>query len=68
VEIPLLSDFNGDATRAFDVAFEPRGMEDVSLRTAFLVRDGETIVAAWMLGGELPDIDAVIAAASAPGI
>ena len=28
-----------------------------------LVRDGETIVAAWMLGGELPDIDAVLAAA-----
>ena len=39
-------------------------MRDVSARSAFLIRDGETIVAAWMLGGELPDIDAVIAAAS----
>jgi len=28
-----------------------------------LIQDGETIVAAWMLGSELPDIDAVIAAA-----
>ena len=38
-------------------------MSDVSIRSAFLIRDGETIEAAWMLGGELPDIDAVIAAA-----
>ena len=37
-------------------------MSDVPMRTAFLIRDGETIEAAWMLGGELPDIDAVIAA------
>ncbi len=38
-------------------------MHDVAMRSAFLVRDGATIEAAWMLGGELPDIDAVIAAA-----
>jgi glutaredoxin-dependent peroxiredoxin len=65
VEVPLLSDWNGDAIRAFDVAFEPLGMLDVAARSAFLIRDGETIEAAWMLGGELPDIDAVIAAAEA---
>ena len=60
-------DFNGDATRAFDVAFEPLGMTDVPIRSAFLIiRDRETIEAAWMLGGELPDVDAVVAAASAP--
>jgi peroxiredoxin len=58
--VPLLSDWNGEATRAFDVAFEPRGMHDVSARSAFLVRDGAEIVAAWMLGGELPDIDAIV--------
>jgi peroxiredoxin len=63
IDVPLLSDWNGDATRAFDVAFEPLGMKDVSARSAFLVRDGATIEAAWMLGGELPDLDAVIAAA-----
>lgn len=34
------------------------------MRTAFLIRDGERIEAAWMLGGELPDIDAVIDAAA----
>jgi peroxiredoxin len=27
---------------------------DVPSRAAFLIRDGETIEAAWMLGGELP--------------
>jgi peroxiredoxin len=57
----MISDWNGDAIRAFDVAFEPLGMHVVAKRSAFLIRDGETIEAAWMLGGELPDIDAVIA-------
>ena len=65
VEVPLLSDWNGDATRAFGVAFAPLGMCDVPARSAFLIEDGETVVAAWMLGGELPDIDAVIEAARA---
>jgi peroxiredoxin len=65
VAVPLLSDWNGDATQAFGVAFEPLGMRDVAARSSFLIEDGETVVVAWMLGGELPDIDAVIAAASA---
>lgn len=65
VDIPLLSDWNGEATRAFGVAFEPLGMVDVAVRSAFLIQDGETIVAAWMLGRELPDVDAVIEAARA---
>ena len=62
--VPLLSDWNGDATRAFGVAFDPRGMQDVAARSAFLIEDGATIRAAWMLGHDLPDLDAVIAAAS----
>jgi peroxiredoxin len=63
VEVPLLSDWNGDATRSFGVAAEPRGMVDVPQRSAFLIADGEQVRAAWMLGGDLPDLDAVIAAA-----
>ena len=58
--VPLLSDWNGEATRAFDVAVELSGMADVAARTAFLIEDGATIRAAWMLGRELPDIDEVI--------
>ena len=38
-------------------------MHDVAIRSTFLIRDGETIAAAWMLGRELPDLAAVIAAA-----
>jgi peroxiredoxin len=64
VYVPLLSDWNGDAARAFGVAVELGGMQDVAARSAFLIEDGRTIVAAWMLGRELPDIDAVIAAAN----
>ena len=63
VEVPLLSDWNGEATRAFDVAMQPLGMEDVPKRASFLVQDGETIVDAWMLGPEMPDIDVVIESA-----
>ena len=61
--VPLLSDWNGEATRAFGVAFEPLGMADVAARSAFLIRDGESVLASWMLGRELPDVDAVIALA-----
>ncbi len=60
-DVPLLSDWNGDAVRGFGVAFEPLGMLDVPARSTFLIQDGETILAAWMLAGEMPDIDAVIA-------
>jgi peroxiredoxin len=38
-------------------------MRDVAIRSAFLIRDGETIEAAWLLGREQPDIDAVLTAA-----
>jgi len=63
--VPLISDWNGEVARAFGVAVELGGMQDVAARSAFLIEDGETIRAAWMLGRELPDIDAVIAAAHA---
>ena len=38
-------------------------MTDVPMRAAFLIRDGETVEAAWLLAAEMPDIDAIIAAA-----
>lgn len=65
IQVPLLSDWNGEAARAFGVAVELGGMLDVAARSAFLIEDGRTIRASWMLGRELPDLDAVIAA-SAP--
>lgn len=63
LRVPLLSDWNREATRAFGVADERRGMTDVPLRSAFLL-EGDTVRAAWALGRDLPDVDAVIAAAT----
>ena len=65
VEYPLLSDWNAEATRGFGIAREFSGMADVPLRSAFLV-DGEGIVrGAWSYeDSELPDLEAIVAAAS----
>ena len=60
-EVPLLSDWNAEATRGFGVATRSRDMEDVASRTAFLIEDG-VVRETWELGGELPDVDAVLAA------
>ena len=41
LDFSLLSDWNGDAVRAFDIAFENDGLRDTAERSAFLVdRDG----------------------------
>jgi len=63
--VPLVSDWNGEATRAFAIATELFGMSDVSQRVSFLVEDGEAIRHVWELGRDLPDIDDVIATARA---
>ena len=61
--VPLLSDWNGEATRGFGVPFELDGMAEVPMRSAFLIA-GDTVRASWLLGSDMPDLDAVIAAAS----
>ena len=67
LDFPLLSDFNGDATKAFGIAFEYRGLRDVSTRSAFLIDQGGTIRGAWRYGpSEVPDLDELLAAARAP--
>jgi len=64
IAMPLLSDWNGEATHGFGVASELFEMAGVSTRSAFLI-DGDIVTAAWMLGRELPDVDAIIATAAA---
>jgi glutaredoxin-dependent peroxiredoxin len=66
IEIPLLSDWNGEAVRGFGIAREHRGMHDVAERSAFLVdRDG-IIRGAWLYEtGQLPDVDELLSAARA---
>ncbi|HZP72924.1 MAG TPA: redoxin domain-containing protein, partial [Gaiellaceae bacterium] len=54
----LLSDFNGEAVRAFGVGFEFRGLRDVARRTAFLVDERGVVQAAWAYeSGKVPDVD-----------
>jgi peroxiredoxin len=64
LDVPLLSDWNAEATHGFDVAFDYRGLKDVSERSAFLIgRDG-IVRAAWRFEiAELPDFDELLAAA-----
>jgi peroxiredoxin len=66
LETPLLSDWNGDATKGFGVAIEYRGMRDVSERSAFLIDGGGVVRGAWRYGtSELPDFDVLLTAAQA---
>jgi peroxiredoxin len=66
LDFPLLSDWNAEATRGFGVAFDFRGLRDVSGRSAFLV-DGEGVIrGAWSYDtSELPDFDVLLEAARA---
>jgi glutaredoxin-dependent peroxiredoxin len=64
LEVPLLSDWNGQAVAGFGVGHDYRGMEGVAERSAFLV-DGEGIIrGAWRYEpGQVPDFDELLAAA-----
>jgi peroxiredoxin len=66
LSFPLLSDWNGDAIRAFGVPQEFRGHEDVATRSAFLVDPDGTVRGAWRYEtAELPDFDELLRAAQA---
>ena len=66
LELPLLSDWNGDATHAFGVGRDFHGMRGVPMRTAFLIDGGGTVRAAWTYDdGEVPDFDELVRAARA---
>jgi len=66
LNFPLLSDWNAEAVRSFDIAFEFRGLRDVAQRSAFLVDEAGTVRGAWGYGtSELPDFDVLLAAAQA---
>jgi peroxiredoxin len=60
----LLSDWNGDAVRAFGLAHEHRGLQDVARRSAFLVDTDGVIRQAWLYdSSQVPDVDALVEAA-----
>jgi glutaredoxin-dependent peroxiredoxin len=63
---PLLSDWNAEAVRAFDVAFEFRGLREVARRSAFLIDKGGTVSGAWHYAtDEVPNFDELLQAARA---
>lgn len=63
---PLLSDWNGEATHGFGVAVDHHGLRDVSRRSAFVVDADGVVRGAWAYDtSELPDLDALVAAARA---
>ena len=62
----LLSDFNGEAVRGFEIGFEFRGFRDVAQRSAFLVDEGGVIRSAWNYEtGDVPDVEVWLEAARA---
>jgi glutaredoxin-dependent peroxiredoxin len=64
INVPLLSDWNGEAVRAYGVAQDYRGMKDVAERSAFLVDRQGMIRGAWRYEtGQLPDFDELLSAA-----
>jgi peroxiredoxin len=63
LDFPLLSDYNGDATRGFGVEYDHRGLRGVSARSAFVIDEGGTVRAAWRYEpSELPDLDEILEA------
>ena len=60
----LLSDFNGEAVRGFDIGFEFRGFHDVAQRSAFLVGADGVIENDWNYEtAGVPEVDVWLQAA-----
>ena len=66
LHVPLLSDWNAEATKGFGVAFDYRGLRDVSERSAFLIGGDGVIRGSWRYEtSELPDFDVLLEAVRA---
>ena len=62
----LLSDFNGEAVRAFGIGQEFRGFREVARRSVFLVDEDATVRNSWLYeNSEFPDVDELLAACRA---
>jgi len=66
LHFPLLSDWNGEATHGFGVAFDHNGLRDVARRTVFLLDADGVVRGAWEYETSgVPDFDALLEAARA---
>jgi peroxiredoxin len=65
---PLLSDWSGEAVRAFGVAQNLDGLEDTPVRSCFLIDADGIVRGAWRYGDdEVPDVDELLRAAHSLG-
>src|SRR5256885_17072208 len=63
----LLSDFNGEAVRAFGIGFAFRGFDDVARRSAFLVDERGAVRNVWYYEtGDVPDVEDWLATGPGP--
>jgi len=68
LDYPLLSDWTGEAVRAFGVAQELDGLVDTPVRSCFLIDGDGVIHGAWRYGDdEVPDIEELARAAVSLG-
>src|ERR671922_336410 len=66
LNFPLLSDWNAEAMRAFDIETDFRGHRGVPERSAFLVEADGTVRGAWRYEtAQVPDFDELLRAAQA---
>lgn len=66
LELPLLSDWNGEATEGFGLAREFIGFRGIPERSAFLIDEAGTVRASWRYDdSEVPDFDELLRAAQA---
>jgi len=66
LSFPLLSDWNGEATKAFGIGFDFNGHVGVPTRSAFLIDADGTVRGSWGYDtSELPDFDVLLEAARA---
>jgi peroxiredoxin len=61
--VELLSDWNAEAVRGFDIGHEVRGMQEVAERTSFLIGADGTVRGAWRHDA-VPDFDLLLKAAA----
>ncbi len=64
LEIPLLSDWNGEAVRGFGIGRTYQGLDDIPERAAFLLDADGVVIGAWRYEArELPDFDELLGVA-----
>lgn len=59
-DFPMLSDWNHELIRAYDVAYEMYGMIEAAQRSVFVLDSDGVITYRWIRDGDNPDFDAFV--------